>query len=166
MIFAMRLRPALLLILSCLLIAGCGGSGSSKPTTTTPTENVGDFFKRYIGYELNGQYAQAWKILHPGQQKLVHRNAYVKCQRKKTNSVAGIKLKSVKVLEVSGAPTSNIGVPQKTYEAVTMKITLEKNGVKQPSSTVTYHAIAIDGHWVWLLRSTAVAVYLSGACPA
>ena len=54
-------------------------------------------------------------------------------------------------------------VPSK---AVTLKVAVNSPGIPKPVVVKdTYHAVAVDGHWTWLLTKDNFAQYKAGNCP-
>ena len=183
-------RWALPLLAIALIASGCGGSDDSAspdPTSTTttetqttttdtqttaetgtvadePAEDVGDFYTRRIDYELKGQYGRSWDTLHPGQQAVVSRTRYEECRDEASTEIAGVEFERLRVIETYEDPIDVAGVPEKTSTAVTVRITVSQ-GMNEETITDTFHAVAVDGEWKWLLPPADVRVYRRGECP-
>ena len=56
------------------------------------------------------------------------------------------------------------GVPEKTSTAVTVRITLT-DGEDEETSTDTFHAVAVDGEWKWVLTPAGARAFKQGICP-
>lgn len=154
----------------------CGGDGSEAPTamsdtetsvTTTaePTEDLGAFFRRRIEYDLWGQHGSAWDALHPGQQKLVSRGKYVDCREQAIDVFPSLEVKSLRVMRTYEDPIDVIGIPEKTSTAVSVKVTLTDPGVRDQVFRDSFHAIAVDGQWVWILPPADARALMAGHCP-
>jgi hypothetical protein len=135
------------------LAAGCG-AGSS-----TPREPVGAFMTRILREELNGQWGKQWTELHPGHQKLITQAQYVSCSRGMGTNVATGK-ETFTVLDVADDAIDVQGVPQRTSKLVT--ITVKAPGI----SALTYrlHAVAVAGHWAWILGDRFIKAVDRGKC--
>lgn len=169
---------------SVLGLIGCGGSDEASTTATTttttesattdattteaapqePTEDLGDFYERRIDYEFKGQFGRSWDELHPGQQALVSRTKYEECRDESSDEFAGVELKSLRVIETYEDPIDVLGVPEKTSTAVTVEITVT-DGSESETVTDTFHAIAVNGKWVWILPPADVRAFKAGTCP-
>ena len=173
-------------VASVLGLVGCGGSEESSTTTTTtttaesettdstttteaapeePTEDLGDFYTRRIDYEFKGQFGRSWDELHPGQQALVPRTKYEECRDESSEQFAGAELKSLEVVETYEDPIEVIGVPERTSTAVTVRIAVT-DGSESQTVTDTFHAIAVNGKWVWILPPADIRAFKAGNCPA
>jgi hypothetical protein len=190
------MRPAGMIALiagAALLLTACGGgndeaaptvttSGSSTATVTAtldtttteqetitvvePGESPEDFFERFLGYELEGEYGRSWDMLHPGHQAVVTRERYEDCREErfeKFGSVSG-ELVSFDVLEVEDDPLSAPEIPETTSKAVTMKYSV-RAGDETETFRDTAYAIQIGSHWVWVLAPGDVRDYKAGSCP-
>jgi hypothetical protein len=146
-------RRALALLVLAAAVAGCGSASAA------PKEPVGVFMTRILREEINGQWSKQWTELHPGHQKLITRAEYVTCSRAMgTNIRQGNEV--FKVLQVLDDPIHVQGVPQRTSKLVTISF-------KAPGSTaLTYrlHAVAVSGHWAWILGTRFLADVDRGRC--
>jgi hypothetical protein len=166
------------------LASACGGSDdsaspdtnattSASETETTetesvpeePTEDLGDFFTRRLDYEVKGQFGRSWDELHPGQQALVPRTKYEECRDEVSEQFVGVELESLRVIETYDDPIDALGVPEKTSTAVTVEVEVTQ-GSDSETFTDTFHAIAVDGRWVWVLPPADVRAFRNGVCPA
>lgn len=180
----MSRRLALPLLALVIFAHGCGGSDepavsptTNETTTTTavteqtvtatleePTEDVDDFYTRRIEYEFKGQYGRSWDTLHPGQQAVVSRTRYEECRDEASTETAGVDFERLTVIETYEDPIEITGVPEKTSTAVTVRITVSQ-GMSEETLTDTFHAVAVDGEWKWLLPPADVRAYKRGECP-
>jgi hypothetical protein len=164
-----RLAAGIVLIVTAAaLAAGCGGSSSSSApaaaTSATPAQDLGDFFKQRIQHELDGEYGRSWESMHPGQQKIVSRSNYEECRRQAVDPQAGVEVKSARVQQVHDDPIDVPGVSEKKAKAVTLRLTF-RQGSQEETTTVTYHTLPVDGHWVWMLPAADIRAFQNGTCP-
>lgn len=190
------MRPASmigLIVGAALFLAACGGKENAAPSGTTtdpstmtvtstaavdtptteqettvaePDESPGEFFERFLGYELKGQYGRSWDVLHPGHQSVVSRERYEDCRSERFDrfgSVSG-ELVSFDVVEVYDDPIDAAEIPEKQSTVVTMEFTV-RAGDERQTFTDTAHAIEVADHWVWVLAPGDVRDYKAGACP-
>jgi hypothetical protein len=139
-----------------VLVAVAAGCGSAA---ATPREGVGVFMKRILREEIGGQWSKQWTELHPGHQKLITRAQYVACSREMGTNV-GTGKEVFHVLAVEDEAIHVQGVPQKTAKLVTISF-------KEPGVTpLTYrlHAVAVSGHWAWILGDRFLAALDKGRC--
>lgn len=149
-----------LLCAAMLAAAGCGGASSSGRPDQTP----GLFMTSLIREKATGQYELAWESLHPFHQQVAPERIYVHCENQ---TVFPGRLMKVDVLKVIDEPVKIAGqresVPSK---AVTLRVAVNSPGIPKPVVVKdTYHAVAVDGHWTWILTEDNFAEYKAGHCP-
>jgi hypothetical protein len=153
------MRRATLIALAAgvvVLGAGCGDAASA----TTPGENVGAFMTRILREEITGQWARQWGELHPGHQRLITRSQYVACSRALgTNIASGPEV--FRVVDVRNDAIDVRGVPQRMSKLVT--ISFHPAG---STNELTYrlHAVAVSGHWAWILGPRFLSAVARGRC--
>jgi hypothetical protein len=145
------------------VVAGCGGgNGTSEPAG--PDQGPGLFMSSLIRQKATGQYDLAWKSLHPAHQRVAPEEVYVRCENLTVFPGRLIKVSVVKVIDepvlIAGETES---VPSK---AVTLRVAVDSPGIPRPVVVKdTYHAVAVDGHWTWLLTKQNFLEYKAGVCP-
>jgi hypothetical protein len=153
------------------LAAGCGSSSSvtssptvshsaiSRPTVSNsaPRQDSGDFIKEYINRAVYGQWGREWSTLHPAEQKIVSRDAYMTCR----SDDAIPAMTDITVVDKYKESISIPSVGSISATAVTVKLKME--GSEQ---AFTVHAVAVNGNWRWTLPTDDVATYKTGNCPA
>lgn len=106
-------------------------------------------------------YATAWQTLHPAQQRVATRDAYVSCESQ--SPIPG-KLASVTVVDVSDEDVHVAGQGTTAGKAVRVKLSI--TGIGDPVVlTHTGHAVAVGDHWTWILPPERFAEYKAGRCP-
>jgi hypothetical protein len=111
-----------------------------------------------------GQYDLAWESLHPLHQEVAPEKVYVRCENLTVFPGHLIRVSVVRVIDepvqIAGETES---VPSK---AVTLKVSVNSPGIPRPVVVKdTYHAVAVEGHWTWLLTKKNFAQYKAGTCP-
>jgi hypothetical protein len=144
-------------IVTSVLLAACSGGGSDATPPETPaaaTSTIVDpetFIDDYYEIAVNGQFGKVWDTLHPAQQALVSRGAYMDCQQSTTPAPTDVK---VKVIDTFPEPvdipgTDLVAVPA---TALTLEITYGGSSVRR-----TVHLVDVDGQWRTLLTSESLA---------
>jgi len=157
-----RVLLTAILSLAIVVAAGCGGGGSTE--TGAPEQGAGLFMSSLIREKATGQYDLAWKSLHPRHQEVAPEKVYVRCENLTVFPGHLIKVSVVRVIDepvrIAG---ENESVPSK---AVTLRVAVNSPGIPRPVVVRdTYHAVAVDGHWTWILTKENFAHYKAGTCP-
>jgi hypothetical protein len=140
--------------LSLLALAGCGGGGSAGPA-----EDPGAVMTRVIRLELNGQRDLSYQLLVREQRAVVDRRLYRACS-------PGAKVTDAKI-EVQGIKDETTDVPvlgRTKTKAVSWRLTVNDAGSPVTISNVG-HLIAEDGHWHWTLTAQSLKLLRAGLCP-
>ena len=150
-----------ILCAAILVVAGCG-SGSSE--SGKPAQGPGLFMTSLIRQKATGQYDLAWKSLHPLHQQVAPEKIYIRCENL---TVFPGRLIKVSVVRVKDEPVLIAGEKDSVAsKAVTIKVEVNSPGIPKPVVVKdTYHAIAVDGHWTWILTKDNFAQYKAGRCP-
>jgi hypothetical protein len=117
-----------------------------------------------IRQKATGQYDLAWKSLHPSHQRVAPEKIYVRCENL---TVFPGRLIKVSVLRVKDEPVLIAGAKESVAsKAVTLRVAVNSPGIPKPVVvTDTYHAVAVDGRWTWILTKENFAEYKAGRCP-
>lgn len=109
-------------------------------------------------------YGGAWATLHPAHQRVATREAYVACEGQ--TPIPG-KLSSVSVVDVSDKQVEVAGEAG-TVEGKAVRLELSITGAGPDPIVVTHtsHAVAVAGHWTWILPPDRFAEYRAGRCPS
>jgi hypothetical protein len=165
---AARVRqPLRRLVLSAILVsaalsgAACGGSAGNA---SAPPQDAGLFYSSLIREKATGQYDLVWKSLHPLHQRIAPEGVYVKCENR---TVFPGRLVKVSVVRVKDEPVQIAGEKQSVEsKAVTLRVSVDSPGIARPVVvTGTYHAIAVEGRWTWILTRENFVQYKAGRCP-
>jgi hypothetical protein len=141
------------------------GLQSESAAATSPSGGPGRFMVRLIAQKALGRYEAAWKTLHPLHRQVASRAEYVDCER--LTPFPGL-LKRVKVTRVFDDPVVLAGmtapVPSK---GVTVRVAVWTPILSMPVVvTHTFHAVAVNGRWTWILTPERFEDYASDTCPA
>ena len=147
-------------------LSGCGGTAASSSgnPSVSPSTGAGLFMTSLIREKATGQYELAWKSLHPFHQRIAPRGEYVHCEN--LTAFPGRLLK-VSVVRVQDEPVLIAGEKRTvSSKAVTIRVSVDYPGLDKPVIlTDTYHAVAVAGHWTWILTRGNFDQYRSGQCP-
>jgi hypothetical protein len=155
-----------LLFIGGPLLAAAIGAAIVVAVGRSTGDGPGDparFMTNLVEQIAGNDYAGAWQTLHPAHQRVATRAAYVDCESQ--SPIPG-KLASVQVIDVrdervriAGSPTMSDG------KAVRLRVSIA--GAGEPVVlTHTGHAVAVGGHWTWILPPERFAEYEAGRCPA
>jgi hypothetical protein len=153
----MRPPVAVVTVLACGVLAGCGGSPSGN---ATPSETPGHAMVRLVQHELNGRLASSYAMLIDEQRREVSRDLYVHCPPgPPRNDVR------VLVLRVRDQRFDVPGLGQTNTKAVTYEMSIPDANGRRMKISDTGHLIAEDGQWRWTLSQRSLSALLAGACP-
>jgi hypothetical protein len=161
----MRLLKALMLggttIVTIVVLAGPAEADRGN----RPAEPAGTYMTTIVKHKLANEYSLAWESLYPPHQRVATLEAYIGCES--LLPPAGTLLE-VKVLRVFDERIRVAGEPRKIKtRAVRIRV-----AVASPQFTLfpvtivqTFHAIAVDGQWKWILSRDQYRFYDAGFCP-
>src|SRR5215204_1335421 len=158
----MRMR---LLFVGGPLLAAAVAAGVVLVLARGSDDGPGDpaaFMTTLIAQIAGNDYADAWITLHPAEQRVATRDAYISCESQ--SPIPG-KLASVTVLEVVDEQVRVAGQGTAPGKAVRLKLSIGGAGGAPVVVTHTGHAVAVAGHWTWILPPERFADYEAGHCP-
>jgi hypothetical protein len=152
--------------------SGASGAAAQPPAGVAPAdrgnrpaEPAGTYMTTIVKQKLASEYGLAWQSLYPPHQRVATLDAYVGCeslvQRPGT-------LVAVKVLRVFNERIRVAGEPDKLMtRAVRVRVAIASPAFPLFPVTIvnTFHAIAVDGRWTWILSRDQYAYYSAGTCP-
>ena len=147
--------PVLAAVVAAGLVLGFtrGADGPGDP---------GAFMTKLVAQIAANDYADAWLTLHPTQQRVATRDAYIACEAQ--SPIPG-KLASVRVVDVRDEQVRIAGEAA-TAPGKAVRLTMSIAGLGDPVVvTHTTHAVAVGGHWTWILPPKRFADYRAGRCP-
>ena len=170
-----RYAFALVVVLSGLVLVGCGSSGSnaSKGSTETsasgsavdsssttkasvPKANTADlktYLTKLFTMRSNDQQGPAWDLLVPQQQALIPRTKFLNC------GGMSAALSDVSVALVGDPYEEETEIPGTTgivsSTAATLRVTAKMGG-RESTQNVTVHVVDIDRQWRWILSADGV----------
>ena len=121
------------------------------------------FLKGVVAQIVRNDYAGAWVKLHPAQQRTVSQQDYIRCELQ-TKIIGHLdRLDVVRAFDdlvlVAGGQAQP--VPSKV---VTFRLHLTEPGVGSVAFTHSVHAVAVGGHWTWILTPHRYGLYRAGGC--
>jgi hypothetical protein len=130
-----------------------------------PAEPAGEYMTAIVKEKLANQYDLAWQSLYPPHQRVASLEEYVGCES--LTEAAGT-LVNVKVLRVFDERIAVAGVAKKLMtRAVRVRVAVDSPVFPLfPVAIVqTFHAVAVQGQWKWILSRDQYAYYNAGTCP-
>ena len=129
----------------------------------TSLGDPGSFIVRTIEEKAAGRYAEVWLSLYPMHQRVAPQDLYVLCERK--TPFPG-RLLSVRALSARAASVAVAGLTHPVAgEAVTVRAVVRSPILPSPVVvTHTFHAVAVAGHWTWILSPSRFRLYEHGGC--
>jgi hypothetical protein len=154
-------KGSLLLAAVAVVAAGCGSSSSDGTTTRADNAAVDRSAARFVvklqAQLKRGQFALAWRTLHPAEKRVVSAQKLASCYPK--NQFPGsVTFRATKTRDVRWlVPGTKDSVDAK---AVTVTATPSR-GSKQ---TFEQHLVRRGGGWVWMLSTQYFDAARSGGC--
>ena len=130
-----------------------------------PAEPAGKYMTGIVEQKLANEYEQAWLSLYAPHQRVASLDAYVACES--LTPTAGT-LIGIKVQRTFDERIRVAGVQRKLMtRAVRVRVTVASPIYTPFPVTIdqTFHAIAVKGHWKWILSADQYAYYSAGTCP-
>ncbi len=157
-----------------MLAAASGASGAAAQSLAGvapadrgnwPVESAGAYMTTIVKQKLASEYGLAWLSLYPPHQRVATLDAYVGCEGLVPRPGT---LVAVKVLRVFDERIRIAGEPGKLKtRAVRVRVAIASPAFPLfPVAVVnTFHAIAVDGRWTWILSRDQYGYYSAGTCP-
>lgn len=153
--------------LAAAALTGCGSESGAELTARVnegpaeqaaqPEQDAGEFMKQYVNTVALGQWGRAWDTLHPAQQQVASRSAYMTCRSE--DSIPPIN--GVEIIEEYEEPIEVAPLGEVSSTAVTMKVSADD----YPDDTLTGHVVDVDGEWRWIMTPADIETYKAGDCP-
>jgi len=130
----------------------------------TPQASPVAFLETLIAQVVDNDYGRAWQTLHPAHQLVAPLREYVRCEE--LSPIPG-RLTAIAVVAVRDEQLRIAGAAPVDSKAVSLRITIRNmaTGQRQAVAT-TFHAVAVDGRWRWVLPRPRYALYRANACGA
>jgi hypothetical protein len=154
------MRFACLLLLG-VVAAGCGSSSKMSATTTTPDQsNANESAARFVvavqAQLKRGQFAAAWKTLHPAEQRAVSEKRLASCYpRDQFPGTVTFRARDARDVRwtVPGGETEDA-----------KEITIVAASPGQPKQTFKQHVVRQNGEWKWMLSAAYFKRAKAGTC--
>ena len=130
-----------------------------------PAEPAGKYMKDVVKQKLGNEYELAWQSLYPAHQRVASLEAYAACES--LTPAAGT-LVGLKVLRTFDESIRVAGERRKLKtRAVRVRVAVASPvfTLFPVTITQTFHAIAVNRQWKWILSPYQYAYYSSGTCP-
>jgi hypothetical protein len=156
------MRWATYLLLSLAFVAaGCGSSSKTSATTTSPDEsNASESAARFVvavqAQLKRGQFAKAWKTLHPAERRVISAQRLASCYpRGQFPGTVTFRARDARDVRwtVPGGQTEDA-----------KEITIVATSPGQPKQTFKQHVVRENGAWKWMLSSAYFKQARAGKC--
>ncbi len=135
-----------------------GGSQSARPKDDPVV-----FLRGIVTRIAANDYAGVWPRLHPAEQRVATRDAYVQCEA--LSPIPG-HLDSIRLVRQAD---ERITVPGDSGTVLSKRVTFRLK-LSEPSLDqsvivpMTVHAVPVDGRWRWILSPKRFAMYRTKSC--
>jgi hypothetical protein len=152
---------ACLLVLVAFVIAGCGSSSKTSATTTSPDEsNASESAARFVvavqAQLKRGQFAKAWKTLHPAERRVISAQRLASCYpRDQFPGTVTFRARNARAVRWT--------VPGGETEDAT-EITIVATSAGQPKQTFKQHVVRENREWKWMLSAPYFKRAKAGTC--
>jgi len=160
-------RSIFFLFLATVVAGTAFATVSLAALVVQQTRPVGDpvaFLRGVVREIAANDYARAWQTLSPGQQLLVPKSEYVRCES--ASPIPG-RLAWIKVVRAYEEPVAVAGTGEEpiTSKAVTFRLKITEPSL-QTSVVITHtvHAVPAGQRWAWILPANRLELHRSGTC--
>jgi hypothetical protein len=159
-------RPAFFTFLAAVA-AGTAFATVSVAGLMQPKHIVGNpvvFLRGVVRQIAANDYARAWQTLAPGQQRLVPKGEYVRCES--ASPIPG-HLAWIRVVRTYEEPVTVAGAGNDLVQAQAVTFRLKITEPALHDSVVvthTVHAVPAGSHWAWILSPSRLELHRSGTC--
>jgi hypothetical protein len=153
------------LLAGCLLATG-GAASAARHRQPEPTQRSAvAFLAQTIRRIAANDYAAVWPNLYPPQRRAIPKAQYVACES--AEPVVG-QLRSLTPLKVRRLRIHVAGGPRRRVNsvAVTFRIIANPDPASRLGVIHTVHAIAVAGHWTWILPPARFTHDRTATCPS
>ena len=142
-----------------LIAAGCGGGKkAATPTRNTALDQSAARFVVRIQAELRrGNFARAWRSLHPVQKRAVSRRRLASCYPRNAFPRT-VTFRATKVQDVSWQ------VPGSNTFSEAKEVTVTARSAGKTVDTFTQHVVSLSGAWTWMLSASFFRAAKRGSC--
>ena len=137
------------------------GSGSGE--SARPADDPVVFLRGVVTKIAANDYGTVWRTLHPAQQRIATRDAYVQCEQ--LSPIPG-HLDSIRLVRAATERIAIAGDEGKVdSEAATFRVTISEPALNDEVVVpMTVHAVAVEGKWRWILSPKRFELYRSKSC--
>jgi hypothetical protein len=145
-----------------LALAAVGAAQADRGVR--PAEPAGKYMTGVVKLKLANEYELAWESLYPRHQRIASLEAYTACES--LTPPAG-NFVAIKALRTFDERIRIAGEKRKVMtRAVRVRVAVAVPTFPFPIMIdQTFHAVAIDGQWKWILSADQYEYYSEGTCP-
>src|SRR5438128_913975 len=166
---AVRTRTGICVLTAAFAFAVAAAPSASASHATAsalpPLDSAGTFLLSEVSAKVGGDWSRAWQSLYPGHQRVAPFSTFVRCERATPFPAP---LKSIRVLRARPDLVRVPGLARPLAgAAVTVGVSLRWYGTRDPIAwTHTFHLVAVNGRWAWLLSPSRYELYRNGCVAA
>jgi hypothetical protein len=145
-----------------LALAAVGAAQADRGVR--PAEPAGKYMTGVVKLKLANEYELAWESLYPRHQRIASLEAYTACES--LTPPAG-NFVAIKALRTFDERIRIAGEKRKVMtRAVRVRVAVAVPTFPFPIMIdQTFHAVAVDGQWKWILSADQYEYYSEGTCP-
>ena len=146
------------------LLALAKSAETATPTPPESREQPADAARRQVWYLFHDQAGLAWDELHPAEQAVIPKSAFLQCIAR-TSSLLAPSLSEIAVASTSDAFVTVPRITDGTVAATNVTLTISNVGMATPM-TQTRAEVRVGNTWRWLLDADFTDAYRRGECLA
>ena len=153
-------KPLVSVLLLTTVLAGCGSSAKTpKPNGDIRAldQSAARFVVRIQAQLKRGEFAQAWRTLHPAERRVVSARRLASCYPR--NQFPGtVTFRATRTRDVRWL------VPGTSDSVRAKEVSVTATSPGQPKQTFTQHVVRRDGRWAWMLSKHYFDAARRGRC--
>lgn len=150
---------------AAVVVTVCGAAFGAETASRSaePRASASAFLGGIVRLLAANRYEAAWASLHPDDRQLVPRDVYVRCESR--DPIPG-RLARLRVVSVTDDRVTVVP-DQPAVDAVSIVFDARIVGRLPGEDThvvITAHAVAVSGHWRWMLPPSRIERYYQPPC--
>ena len=156
-----RIFISIAVVSAALVAVGIAQAGRG----VKPAEPAGTYMKEIVTQKLASEYDLVWQSLYPSHQQVASVEAYVGCESLVPSAGTLLGIRVVRTFNESIRVAGERGKLKTRAVRVRLSVASPLFPLFPIRITQTFHAVAVDGEWKWILSPYQYSYYRSGDCP-